>query len=128
MGWLAKSEGGRMADFDNLFDEAMSRADGTIRSVMGTEAKVMSGALSGITLVGVFDDPENIGYAGAGIRVEGTSPTLFVETSTVSQLQRMDTLTINGRSFWVDRIGPDDCGSCHIWLGNGSAPPSSRRR
>ena len=62
-----------MADFDNLFDEAMSRADGTIRSVMGTEAKVMSGALSGITLVGVFDDPENIGYAGAGIRVEGTA-------------------------------------------------------
>lgn len=117
-----------MADFNNLFDEAMSRADGTIRSVMGTEAKVMSGVLSGITLVGVFDDPENIGYAGAGIRVEGTSPTLFVETSTVSQLQRMDTLTINGRSFWVDRIGPDDCGSCHIWLGNGSAPHSSRRR
>ncbi|MEW5494434.1 head-tail joining protein [Enterobacter cloacae] len=117
-----------MADFDNLFDEAMSRADGTIRSVMGTEAKVMSGALSGITLVGVFDDPENIGYAGVGIRVEGTSPTLFVETSIVSQLQRMDTLTINGRSFWIDRIGPDDCGSCHIWLGNGPAPPSSRRR
>lgn len=117
-----------MADFDNLFDEAMWRADGTIRSVMGTEAKVMSGALSGITLVGVFDDPENIGYAGVGIRVEGTSPTLFVETSTVSQLQRMDTLTINGRSFWIDRIGPDDCGSCHIWLGNGPAPPSSRRR
>jgi hypothetical protein len=111
-----------MADFDNLFDEAMSRADGTIRSVMGTEAKVMSGALSGATLVGVFDDPENIGYAGAGIRVEGTSPTLFVETATVRQL------TINGRQFWVERIGPDDCGSCHICLGNGSPPASSRRR
>ncbi|HDX4047777.1 TPA: head-tail joining protein [Enterobacter soli] len=117
-----------MADFDNLFDEAMSRADGAIRSVMGAEAKVTSGALSGITLVGVFDDPENIGYAGAGIRVEGTSPTLFVETATIRQLQRMDTLTINGRQFWVERIGPDDCGSCHIWLGNGSPPASSRRR
>lgn len=117
-----------MADFDNLFDEAMSRADGAIRSVMGTEVKVTSGALSGITLVGVFDDPENIGYAGAGIRVEGTSPTLFVETTTIRQLQRMDTLTINGRSFWVDRIGPDDCGSCHIWLSNGSPPASQRRR
>lgn len=117
-----------MADFDNLFDEAMSRADSAIRGVMGTEAKVMSGALSGATLVGVFDDPENIGYAGAGIRVEGTSPTLFVETDNVRQLQRMDTLTINGRQFWVERIGPDDCGSCHIWLGNGSPPASSRRR
>ncbi|QMR84780.1 head-tail joining protein [Escherichia coli] len=117
-----------MADFDNLFDEAMARADTTIRGVMGAEAKVMSGALSGATLVGVFDDPENIGYAGAGIRVEGTSPTLFVETATVRQLQRMDTLTINGRQFWVERIGPDDCGSCHICLGNGSPPASSRRR
>jgi hypothetical protein len=55
-----------MADFDNLFDEAMSRADGAIRIVMGAEAKVTSGALSGITLVGVFDDPENIGYAAPG--------------------------------------------------------------
>ena len=117
-----------MADFDNLFDEAMSRADRAIRGVMGTEAKVMSGELSGATLVGVFDDPENIGYAGAGIRVEGTSPTLFVKTSTVSQLQRMDTLALNGRQFWVDRVGPDDCGSCHIWLGNGSPPAAARRR
>ncbi len=117
-----------MADFDNLFDEAMSRADSTIRRVMGTEVKVTSGTLSGVTLVGVFDDPENIGYAGAGIRVEGTSPTLFVETPTVRKLQRMDTLTINGRPFWVDRIGPDDCGSCHIWLGNGSPPSTQRRR
>ncbi|EBH6782466.1 phage tail protein [Salmonella enterica] len=117
-----------MSDFDNLFDEAMSRADEAIRGVMGAEAKVMSGALSGITLIGVFDDPENIGYAGAGIRVEGTSPTLFVETATIRQLQRMDTLTINDRQFWVERIGPDDCGSSHIWLGNGSPPASSRRR
>ena len=116
-----------MADFDNLFDEAMSRADGAIRSVMGAEAKVTSGALSGITLVGVFDDPENIGYAAPGIRVEGTSPTLFVETTTISQLRRLDTLTLNGRSFWVDRIGPDDCGSCHILLSNGSPPASQRR-
>ena len=115
-----------MADFDNLFDEAMSRADGAIRSVMGAEAKVMSGALSGVTLMGVFDDPENIGYASVGIRVEGTSPTLFVETASVQQLERMDTLMINGRAFWVERIGPDDCGSCHIWLGNGSPPAGTQ--
>jgi hypothetical protein len=40
----------------------------------------------------------------------------------------MDTLMINGRAFWVERIGPDDCGSCHIWLGNGSPPAGTRRR
>ncbi len=117
-----------MADFDNLFDEAISRADTTIRGVMGIEIKITSGVLSGGNLNGVFDDPENIGYAGAGIRVEGTSPTLFVETTTISQLRRLDTLTLNGRSFWVDRIGPDDCGSCHILLSNGSPPASQRRR
>jgi len=117
-----------VADFDNLFDAAMSRADDTIRGVMGAKATVTSGALLGATLNGVFDDPENIGYAGAGIRIEGTSPSLFVKTATVNRLERLDVLTINGRIFWVDRIGPDDCGSCHIWLGNGTPPSGTRRR
>ncbi|UYM56331.1 head-tail joining protein [Leclercia adecarboxylata] len=117
-----------MADFDNLFDAAMSRADDTIRGVMGADATVTSGALSGVTIHGVFDDSENIGYAGAGVRIEGTSPSLFVKSATVQQLERMDTLMINGRAFWVERIGPDDCGSCHIWLGNGSPPAGTRRR
>nr|WP_188246226.1 head-tail joining protein [Enterobacter sp. E12]MBD0817648.1 phage tail protein [Enterobacter sp. E12] len=117
-----------MADFDNLFDEAMSRADSTIRGVMGVEAKITSGVLSGGNLNGVFDDPENIGYAEVGIRIEGTKPSLFVKTADVAKLERLDTLTVNGRDFWVDRVGPDDCGSCHIWLNNGSPPGGTRRR
>lgn len=117
-----------MADFDNLFDEAMSRADTTIRGVMGVRANITSGALSGVILSGVFDDPENIGYAEAGIRIEGTKPSLFVETSNVDQLERLDTMTVNGRDFWVDRVGPDDCGSCYVWLGSGVPPSAARRR
>jgi hypothetical protein len=117
-----------VADFDNLFDEAISQADGAIRGVMGAEAKVTSGALSGVTLNGVFDDPENIGYAEAGIRIEGSKPSLFVKTTDVGQLERLDTLTVNGRDFWVDRVGPDDCGSCYVWLGSGSPPNVTRRR
>ncbi|MGF3811220.1 head-tail joining protein [Enterobacter mori] len=117
-----------MADFDNLFDEAMALADTTIRGVMGAEARITSGSLSGVTLRGVFDDPENIGYAEVGIRIDGTRPTLFVNTSDVSGLERLDTLKVNGREFWVDRVGPDDCGSCHVWLGSGSPPGGSRRR
>lgn len=117
-----------MADFDNLFDEAMARADTTIRGVMGAEAKITSGALSGNLLNGVFDDPENIGYAEAGIRIDGTKPSLFVKTSDVIGLERLDTLKINGRDFWVDRVGPDDCGSCYVWLGTGSPPNGARRR
>lgn len=117
-----------MADFDNLFDEAMARADTTIRGVMGVEAKITSGSLSGVTLNGVFDDPENIGYADAGIRIDGTKPSLFVKTSDVRGLERPDTLKVNCRDFWVDRVGPDDCGSCHVWLGTGSPPNGTRRR
>jgi hypothetical protein len=117
-----------MADFDNLFDEAMSRADTTIRGVMGAEVKITSGALSGVTLTGVFDDPENIGYAEAGIRIDGTKPSVFVKTSDVSGLERLDTLKVSGRDFWVDRVGPDDCGSCYVWLGTGSPPNGARRR
>ncbi|MDM3073893.1 head-tail joining protein [Citrobacter sp. Cf145] len=64
----------------------------------------------------------------ARIRVEGTSPSLFVKSATIGQLARLDTLDINGKPFWVDRIGPDDCGSCHIWLGTGSPPAATRRR
>ena len=101
-----------MADYDNLFDEAMARADTTIRGVMGAEARITSGSLSGVTLRGVFDDPENIGFA----------------ESDVSGLERLDTLMVNGREFWVDRVGSDDCGSCHVWLGSGLPPGGSRRR
>lgn len=52
-----------MTDFDNVFDAAISRADETIRSTMGTVALITSGGHSGLSISGVFDDPENIGYA-----------------------------------------------------------------
>ena len=117
-----------MSDSDNLFNAAISRADCTIRTVMGVIVKVTSGALAGSEFSGVFDDPSEVGYPGTGIRVEGTSPSVFVQTSAVSLLQRPDTLFINGTAYWVDRIGPDDCGSCYIWLGTGSPPIGTRRR
>ncbi|GHK73507.1 hypothetical protein ECZU12_49180 [Escherichia coli] len=31
------------------------------------------------------------------------------------QLRRGDTLTIGEENFWIDRISPDDGGSCHLW-------------
>ncbi|ENO3687258.1 TPA: phage tail protein [Klebsiella pneumoniae] len=117
-----------MSGFDNLFDAAITRADGTIRTVMGVSVKVTSGALSGTEFTGVFDDPSETVYPGAGIRVEGSSPSVFVRTSVISLLQRADTLSINGVAYWVDRIGPDDCGSCYVWLGTGSPPMGTRRR
>lgn len=62
-----------MADFDNLFDAAIACADETIRGYMGTSATMTSGEQSGAVIRGVFDDPENISYAGQGVRVEGSS-------------------------------------------------------
>lgn len=93
-----------MADFDNLFDAAIARADETIRGYMGTSATMTSGEQSGAVIRGVFDDPENISYAGQGVRVEGSSPSLFVRTDDVRQLRRGDTLTIGEENFWIDRI------------------------
>ena len=46
-----------MADFDNLFDAAIARADETIRGYMGTSATMTSGEQSGAVIRGVFDDP-----------------------------------------------------------------------
>ncbi|EJM2164247.1 head-tail joining protein [Escherichia coli] len=116
-----------MADFDNLFDAAIARADETIRGYMGTSATMTSGEQSGAVIRGVFDDPENISYAGQGVRVEGSSPSLFVRTDEVRQLRRGDTLTIGEENFWVDRVSPDDGGSCHLWLGRGVPPAVNRR-
>lgn len=115
-------------DFDNVFDEAIYRADDVILTVMGVEAYITSGVLVGKRIFGVFDDPENIAYAGEGVRVEGTSPSFFVKSEMVGQLVRLDTLTINKENFWVDRVGPDDGGSRYIWLGRGKPPASNRRR
>ena len=120
--------GGAVADFDNLFDAAIARADETIRGYMGTSATITSGEQSGAVIRGVFDDPENISYAGQGVRVEGSSPSLFVRTDDVRQLRRGDTLTIGEENFWVDRVTPDDGGSCHLWLGRGVPPAVNRRR
>ncbi|MFV2374133.1 head-tail joining protein, partial [Escherichia coli] len=39
-----------------------------------------------------------------------------------------DTLTINGETFWVDRVSPDDGGSCYLWLNRGQPPSVNRRR
>lgn len=93
-----------MADFDNLFDAAIACADETIRGYMGTSATMTSGEQSGAVIRGVFDDPENISYAGQGVRVEGSSPSLFVRTDDVRQLRRGDTLTIGEENFWIDRM------------------------
>lgn len=42
-----------MADFDNLFDAAIARADETIRGYMGTSATMTSGEQSGAVICGV---------------------------------------------------------------------------
>lgn len=117
-----------MADINNLFKAAMSCADDAILGVMSDEAKITSGALAGNTVAGVFDDPESIAYAGGGVRIEGSSPSLFVKSVSVRGLRRPDTLTVNGLAFWVDRVGTDDAGCCYVWLVTGTPPTSNRHR
>ncbi|HCD2544420.1 TPA: phage tail protein [Klebsiella pneumoniae] len=116
-----------MTDFNNIFDAAISLADEIILEKMAVVARVTSGFYKGSDISGVFDDPENIGYAGNGVRIEGTSPSLFVKSVAVSELKRFDLLIVNNATHWVDRLSPDDCGSRYIWLGTGTPPASNRR-
>ena len=111
-----------MRDFQNAFDAALAGVDSTIVEVMGLCAQFTSGAQCGSEVQGVFDDPESLGFAGGGVRIEGSSPSLFVRTDTVRAVRRGDTLTINGETFWVDRVSPDDGGSCYLWLNRGQPP------
>ncbi|EMX0993669.1 head-tail joining protein [Escherichia coli] len=111
-----------MRDFENSFDAALAGVDRTIVEVMGLCAQFTSGAQCGSEVQGVFDDPESLGFAGSGVRIEGSSPSLFVRTDTVRAVRRGDTLTINGETFWVDRVSPDDGGSCYLWLNRGQPP------
>lgn len=95
-----------MRDFQNAFDAALAGVDSTIVEVMGLCAQFTSGAQCGSEVQGVFDDPESLGVAGGGVRIEGSCPSLFVRTDTVRAVRRGDTLTINGETFWVDRVSP----------------------
>ena len=117
-----------MRDFQNAFDAALAGVDSTIVEVMGLCAQFTSGAQRGGEVQGGFDDPESLGFAGGGVRIEGSSPSLFVRTDTVRAVRRGDTLTINGEMFWVDRVSPDDGGSCYLWLNRGQPPAVNRRR
>ena len=72
-----------MRDFQNAFDAALAGVDSTIVEVMGIRAQFTSGAQRGGEVQGVFDDPESLGFAGGGVRIEGSSPSLFVRTDTV---------------------------------------------
>lgn len=117
-----------MRDFQNAFDAALAGVDSTIVEVMGISVQFTSGAQRGGEVHGVFDDPESLGFASSGIRIEGSNPSLFVLTDTVCAVRRGDTLTINGEIFWVDRVSPDDGGSCYLWLNRGQPPAASRRR
>ncbi|STL02361.1 Tail attachment protein (Minor capsid protein FII) [Escherichia coli] len=88
-----------MRDFQNAFDAALAGVDSTIVEVMGISAQFTSGH-SVQRSSGVFDDPESLGFAGSGVRIEGSCPSLFVRTDTVRAVRRGDTLTINGETFW----------------------------
>ncbi|HCR7105743.1 TPA: phage tail protein [Shigella flexneri] len=117
-----------MDGFDNLFDAALAGVNEVILRDMGISAVITSGELEGTHLTGGFDDPESISFVAGGIRLEDSSPCLFVKTADISQLRRQDTLTIGDDSFFVDRITPDDGGCCYIRLRRGSPAPQNNAR
>ncbi|HAY0219012.1 TPA: phage tail protein [Escherichia coli] len=115
-----------MTTFINPFDAALDQADDAIIRDMGIPALITTGALAGTTITGIYDDPESITMVAGGIRLEDSTPSLFVRTADVLQLRRQDVLNIGGELFSVDRITPDDGGSCHLRLRRSSAPETRR--
>ncbi len=71
-----------MRDFQNAFDAALAGVDSTIVEVIGS-VRSSPRAQCGSEVQGVFDDPESLGFAGSGVRIEGSCPSLFVRTDTV---------------------------------------------
>lgn len=120
-------------DFDNIFDTALNDADDRIIETMGIFISFAPGGREPIR--GVFDNPDegaNNAQGGTvklktGGRIQSTKPTLFVRTSSIPGLKEKDELVIKGDSYWVEKIGPDDNGSCTLTLGHGKpgqiAPP-----
>lgn len=113
--------------FDNLFDAAMSDADSRIIDVMGVRVQIVINGRP-VIVCAVFDEEESPGYADNGVRIEGCSPSLFIKSADINGLKRLDVIDIGKKPFWVDRLGPDDCGCRHIWLGTGIPPAGNRRR
>lgn len=115
-----------MDEFSNIFDAALDQADDVIIRDMGIPVLIETGGLAGVTITGIYDDPESITMVAGGIRLEDSMPSLFVRTVDVSLLRRQDQLRIGGELFCVDRITPDDGGSCHVRLRRNSVPEKRR--
>ena len=115
-----------MATFSNIFDAALDQADDVIIRHMGISALITTGALEGTTITGIYDDPESVTMVAGGIRLDDSTPSLFVRTADVLLLRRQDELNIGGELFSVDRITPDDGGSCHIRLRRNCTPEKRR--
>lgn len=104
-------------DFDNIFDSALNDADDRIIETMGTSVVVAIPEKEPIR--GVFDNPDDTVKIKTGGRIQSTKPTLFVRTSSIVGLEEKSELIIKGEQFWIEKIGPDDNGSCVLTLGHG---------
>lgn len=112
-----------MTAFENLFDNAISRADDAILGVMGVEAFINDRPEP---ICGVFDDPASaIPVPGSGAVIEDFSPTLFVKSADVACIRRRDRVRVRGIIYWVTRMGADEGGSRILYLSAGD-PPADR--
>jgi hypothetical protein len=111
---------------DSLFDTAMADADSAIIDVLGTGAVLMiCGKLKPVR--GDFYDPQISSHLpGMTGVISDSLPTLFVKSADIVGLRERDQAIINGRDYWVFRVGADDSGSRHISLKEGKPPADSR--
>ncbi|MBF0035805.1 hypothetical protein HAX39_24965, partial [Citrobacter freundii] len=105
-----------MQDVDDILLSTFNVSNGDDESACAT---LWPGESRSKKIQGVFDGPDATVKLKTGGRIQSTAPTLFVKLHDIGELKEKDELLILGDSYWVEKIGPDDNGSCTLTLGHG---------
>lgn len=110
-----------MDAFDNLFDDALFRADSAIIETMGTAVYLqINGVWSPEPVSAVFDDPDAVAaLPGGAALADIVDPTLFVKTTLITALKKYDRVKVGPQMYWVLHVGEDGTGSTVVHLARG---------
>lgn len=106
--------------FDNLFDEALCGADDVILDTMGSPLIYIEINSEMKPILAVFDEPTaDVSLRHKAGEIQDVAPSLFLKTALVQGVKKRAPVRVEGSSFWVVKVGPDDGGTCTITLARG---------
>lgn len=108
-----------MRSFDNIFEEAMNRADGHIIRTMGKDVALYIDGERRI-IRAVFDNPDAPSSLPRGAAyIQDTAPTIFAFTEDMTGLKEGHLVEAEGNEYRVVRVKPSDTGCTTAVLGVG---------